>query len=59
MREEKTDTVILKIKTFEEGFVRWFLSRPTGSLEVLKPDSIKSKIYSEAKTIVEKYAEVK
>lgn len=51
LREEKTGSVVLKIKTFEDGFIKWFLGQPMDSLKVLKPDSIKSKIYSEAKKI--------
>lgn len=57
MIEEETDTVILKINTFENGFAHWVLSLPTEHIQVLSPQAIKVQISLEAKKLLKQYTE--
>lgn len=58
VNDEKSDVVILRVKAFEDGFVKWILSQPPECIHVLGPESLRRKINMEAQKLLEKYMEV-
>lgn len=56
--EDKGSTVIVKINTFTDGFIKWVLSQSTDLVQIIEPQQVKEKIINEAKKLVTMYAEV-
>lgn len=55
---ESADILSIKIKAFDDGFVKWIISQPTEHIRVIEPATVKNKIRDEAQKLIEKYTEV-
>lgn len=51
--------IVLKIRVFEDGFVKWIVSQPTDMITVVYPESTVEKIRQAGKDIMMKYGGMK
>lgn len=49
--------VNVKLKVFEDGFVKWVMSQPIDLIHIIEPQEVKQKILYEAKRLVTMYTE--
>lgn len=56
--EDNDDIVIVKLKVFEDGFIKWIMSQSTDLIRIIEPTWIKEKIIKEANRLLIAYMEV-
>lgn len=56
--EETEEYVIIKLSTFDDGFIKWILGQPLDMITVIQPESLKRKIAMQAEKIYKQYKEV-
>ena len=53
--EEDSVTVQVKIRVFEDGFIKWVIGQPVELVQVLEPEGVKEKIIKETNKILVAY----